>query len=111
LEYRDVLYGPHYATWGVPAALTLEAGVFPDMTAIDLTSGVAVPGTIEIESLGPGALMLVGDLADQGITLDDLDTGQIALNGRAWMILSHRPEPSPNGIADGQVLLQLEAAA
>lgn len=119
ISHRRLLYGPAYRTHGVAAAIVLTNGaVYDDLTARDFTSGVAVPGEVEIESVRPAAGFMAGDLIERGIALADLDGAVLTLTppdkiqgGTAtfWRVGSHRPMPSPNGIADGEVYLLLES--
>lgn len=107
MDYRALLFGPMYATWGVPAVLSLDAGTF-DVTAIDRTTGAALAGPVMVETVRPHAVLLRGDLDDQGILLGQLDGGTVALNGKTWRIMGHQSRPSPNGEAEGEVALMLE---
>lgn len=113
LDYRSFSLDPIYVAQGVPAVLAPRGTGPVAITALDKTAGVALPsgnGGIEIETVRPAAVVIAGDLADLGVTLDQLDRGTITLNGQAWQILSHRPMPSPAGAADGEVYLILEKA-
>ncbi len=108
LELRDLLFGPQYATWGVPATLTVNGTDFA-IQAIDQTVGVVLPGALaEIETVRPVASILAGDLADLAIGPDDVDGGTIALNAKTWRINTHRMMPTPAGEADGEIWLLLE---
>lgn len=107
MDYRALLFGPIYAAWGVPAVLQLGTGTF-DISAIDRATGVSLVGPVTLETVRPHALVLRGDLDDLGVTLDQLDGGSIALNGKSWAILAHQSKPSPNGEAEGEVALMLE---
>lgn len=107
-EYRYSLFGPQYAIYGRPAVLALDIGTFADLTAIDMTTGVSLPGDVIIETLSPHARLLRGELDDRGILVELLDDGVITLNNRSWRIKAHEPKPSPNGEADGEVWLMLE---
>lgn len=109
MELRSALYAPVYATWGVPAVLTLAPGTF-DIAAIDHSEGRAVGTPVLVEITEPHARVLAGDVADLGLTPEQLDDGRILLNGKSWRITSHRPKPSPYGELDGEIFLLLEQA-
>lgn len=110
LDMQSLLYGPLYATWGVPATLTVGSTPYP-VTVIDQTAGVQLAGTTELETMRPAAAIRVSDLEAFGITAAQLDGQSISFNGNSWTIVAWRPKPSPNGEADGEYLLLLEGAS
>jgi hypothetical protein len=112
MEYRDTLFGPLYATWGRPARLVLDTGQF-DITAIDLTAGQSIAGIVDVETTGPSAVVLAGDLADLGVLTVQLEGGSVILYAdtaaaRSWAIRATRARPSPFGPLDGETILLLE---
>lgn len=114
-----MLYRPIFDRLGVNAKLNLVAGHF-DITALDKTAGVSLPdGNVIVETLKPGAELLMVDLAALGIVKTELDEQTITLfdpgvdtsdiaNGVTWHIISHKVHPSPNGDQDGKIILILE---
>lgn len=112
MNYSATLYGPVYRTQGVPVQLTVGATVYPlsgTLRFLDKTAGLQLPGTLEVETVQPVAMGRVKDIVALGLTLDDLDDATLLMNGKTWLVKSHRPMPSPGGEADGEVALLLEA--
>lgn len=117
ISFADLLYRPIYDRMGVAAKLTLKTGeVFDTMpngsplVALDKTSGIALPqdGGIIIETVTPIAEFMMADLAALGVSKNQVDEGEIQLNGRTWAIISHKMNPSHTGELDGTIYLQLE---
>jgi hypothetical protein len=106
-DWTAAVFRPLYAEFGVPAVLTLDAGTFDDLVAIDLTAGVTAGGAVDVETELPMATFIARDLAERGILLSQLDGGTIALNSRSWEIKAHQVQSTTGG--DGEVLLILEA--
>lgn len=114
IDCRSVLFAPIYATFGVMAELTLGSGaVFDDLTVLDCTKGQRLPlmPALDVETLGPVAYLLAGELDDRGIADSEVDDSTLAFNGKTWRIDAHRPMPSWNGELDGQIMLLLERTA
>ena len=119
INFAQLLYRPIFDRLGIAATLILATGAFsvmPDGTpliALDKTMGVPLTvgnGTI-LETVVPVAEFMVADLTACGISKDDLDTGQVTLNGKSWNIIAHRMNPSHSGEADGTIFLLLEGEA
>lgn len=113
MDYQATLYNPIYRSpLGVPATITPGSTAEPaDVTVIDKTAGLVVPGSgIALETIKPGAVVRMVELAANGIARIDLEGGAITFNGATWKILGTLPRPSPKGEADGELLLILEAA-
>ena len=106
-----------YLHFGVPSVLTLAdtAGASVDLTALDKTAGLAIDGaqggrkrfTAEIETVEPAAMVRQAELTEKGVALDELDGASLALNGKTWIVRNHGSRPSPNGEAEGEVVLFL----
>ncbi len=109
MDYQAILYGPIYRVFGVTATIQLEGGDPFDIVAIDNTDGVAVGNSVDVQTVLPAAVVLMPDLAAQGVAPGELDDGLITLNGKTWTIDAHRARPSPNGEADGELYLILRA--
>jgi hypothetical protein len=119
ISFAGLLYRPIFDRLGVPAKLVLATGVFEKMPngtpliALDKTVGVALSmgtGTI-LETVTPVAEFMLADLTAIGVGKDDLDEGEITLNGKAWTIKAHRMNPSHFGETDGTIFLLLEGEA
>ena len=110
MDYQATLYGPVYGLLGVPALLRLASGAAFAVTALDKTAGVAVGGAVDVQTVVPVAVVRVTELAAKGVTPAQIDDGQITLNGVTWEIEAHKPAPSPNGEADGEVYLLLKGS-
>ena len=108
MDYQATLYGPVYDVLGVPALLRLAGGAAFAVTSLDKTAGVAVGGAVDVQTVVPAAVVRVTELAAKGVTPAQVDDGQITLNGVTWVIEAHKPAPSPNGEADGEVYLLLK---
>jgi hypothetical protein len=107
VDYQALLYGPTHSLLGVPASVRLGNTDY-SLTALDKTAGMVVGSGLEIQSVLPAAVVLVSELASQGLTPEQLDGQQLTMNGKVWVISSTRARPSPNGEADGELLLILE---
>jgi hypothetical protein len=103
-------WAAEYDEFGTLAVLTLEAGIFPDVRAIDETAGITTGGAVQVETELPGARLIARDLAELGILPSQLDGGDITLNGRTWEIESHQVQSTVGGQYDGEVHLTLELA-
>ena len=115
-DYRAILYDPIYSAQGVPAVLTLTTGeVIDSLTALDKTAGVDTTTAFfhahrlkpEVQTIKPGACLRVGELTDNGVSVDQLPNARLQMNGFVWNVTSYRMRPSPQGELDGEVLLIL----
>ena len=119
ISFAKLLYRPIFDRMGVAAKLVLATGTFDAMPngtpliALDKTVGVALPtgGGIILETVTPIAEFMVEDLTAIGVSKDDVDEGEVTLNGKTWTIKTHRMNPSHSGEADGTIFLELEGAA
>lgn len=114
MNYSRTALGPIYRTIGVPATLTVDGVDYPAIGApplkvLDKTSGVALGGPIEVETIRPAATVRVNDLLNLGLDIDRLDRQFLLMNGSNFLITSSKPMPSPNGKLDGEIYLFLEA--
>ncbi len=103
---------PIYKTQGVLVTLTVAGVVYPNVRAIDKTSGVTLTGPIELETTRPMAAFMAADLVALGFEIGngDIDQGSIIMNGKNWNITSTKPMPSPQGYNDGELYAFLEEA-
>jgi len=105
----SVHYNTIYAVHGVAAVLTPNSSLGEtDVTAIDKTAGVVVGESVDVQTIRPGAMLRMSELASNGIAADELDDGTIELNDKTWLIKAHLLRPSPTGEATGEVLLILQ---
>jgi len=113
IDYQATLYGPIYATLGVPATITPGSTASPaTVVALDKTAGMTVfGGGVDVESIKPAAVVRVAELAAAGLTRADLVDASILINGSIWEIRSTQPRPSPNGERDGELLLILDGSS
>jgi len=114
MRYNSVQLGPIYKIQGRPGVLTIDGTVYPDPDApplkfLDKSAGASIFGSVEIETFAPAAAVRAADILALGITFDSLDKANLLLNGKDWLISSHKVMPSPNGETDGEVWLYLEA--
>lgn len=108
MNFNDLVNGPIFAVFGVPAVLTYDGGTVLELIAVDKTKGVEVADNrLNIVSVAPVAALRAADLA--GVDLGLLDGGSIALNGVTWRIHQVMERPTPYGAADGQIWLILTA--
>ena len=115
--YATQLYRPIFDRLGVPAVLTIGGLAYSRMadgsplTVLDKSAGLALrEGDVALETVTPVAEFIVADLTGIGLTTDQLDGATVAFNNQTWNILSHRFNPSHNGISDGTVFCELEGA-
>ena len=112
IDYASLLYGPAFDVLGVPATLTLDVSDAEPvtLTVLDKTAGVEVGDKITVSTILPAAMVRVSELTAAGVSASDLRGATITFNGKSWSIMRHEYRPSPNGEADGELLLILEAA-
>ena len=105
----DILYGPIYAAFAVPALLTPNrpAATGVAVTVIERTVNTDASDEFEFGSLRPGAFVRRSALDAAGIAPRDLDGGTLAFGGRTWRIEAHEPRPGPDGEASGEILMHL----
>lgn len=107
-DYQALVYGPVYAAWGVAAALvSSDGGTSYPVSAIDLTAGAQLGPDLELQTEVPAACVRASELATLGVDPLALDLMQLQLNGKSWLVTSHRPLPSPLGESDGEYQLLL----
>lgn len=107
IDWARTLYDPAYAAIGVPATLDLGSLGSFDLTVLDKTSGVEISqGQLGIYTQKPAAVVRVGELDDNSITLADLDRAPITFNGNTWKIAAHEVRSSPDGAAEVYLILR-----
>lgn len=84
--------------------LTIGSVVYPAVPAIDDTAGNAIenPVVADMQSIVPQVAFRATDILALGIEFDDLDDGEVAMNGRTWKIESAVKETSPSGEDAGE---------
>jgi hypothetical protein len=89
IDFNAVVLGPVYETFGKSAVLTIGPARY-DVEVIDNTKGVSVEegGLIGVQTIRPAVDVRRTTLLLNGIKLDDLVDGQLALDGAAWRIKS-----------------------
>lgn len=114
MDWQSLLYGPVYTILGETAVLTVDALSDPvSLTyAVDKTAGIEISANndraeLSIQTLTPAVAVRMADITDAGLTRANLEGGTIAINGATWRIESSRPRPSPQGEAEGELLLLL----
>lgn len=107
----SVRLNPIYRTQAVDAVIDLGNGAEFPLRALDKTAGRQVGTGVEVETLGPAAVIRATELAALGIDQSDLDFANFLLNGVSWIIQSVRPLPGALGEADGEYMLFLNRAA
>lgn len=109
MDYATLLYGPIYATFGLPATLTPNrpeaTGIA--VTVIGRTTSVDASEEFELGTIRPGAFVQRRALDAAGIAPAELDGGLLAFGGRTRRIEAHAPRPGPDGEASGEILMHL----
>ncbi len=105
------LYDPVYnSPIGVSASIASSGGQSGSIRAIDKTDGIPITDArTQIDTIRPVALVRARELEALGIAVSDLPEGTLAVNGATWIIKSYRQRTSPEGEADGEVMLILTA--
>ena len=109
MDYTQLLYEPLYDTFGADAVIRcLYADTFP-IRAIDCTSGIEVTegSGIDVKTIRPASIIRMRELAERGLSRDDLEDAAIELNGKLWRVKATMPKPAPTGEADGELYLFL----
>ncbi len=93
---------------GVSATVASSGGQSGSVRAIDKTAGISLPDArTQIDTVRPVALVRARELETLGITVSDLPEGSLVINGATWRIKSYQPRTSPEGEADGEIMLIL----
>ncbi len=79
------------------------------MNVIDKTAGVTLNQAVDVQTVLPAATVRAAELVEQGVALPDIDGKLLTLNGKQWLVTGLHANPSPNGEADGEIYLILEA--
>jgi len=112
IDYSAMLYDPIYAELGVEATLTAGAAGEVAITVIDDTRPKTnTSGSVEVRSVGPGAVARIPELAGKGVARGDYMDAVLAFNGRTWTVRSYELRGSPNGEDVGEVRFLLKEAA
>lgn len=109
IDYAAILYDPLYASFGTDAVIRcLYSDAFP-IRAIDCTSGIEVTegSGIDMKTIRPAAIVRMRELAERGLSRDDLEDALLELNGNIWRVKATMPKPAPTGEADGELCLFL----
>ncbi len=62
---------------------------------------------MDVKTIRPAAIIRMRELADRGLSRDDLEDALIELNGKLWRVKATMPKPAPTGEADGELYLFL----
>jgi hypothetical protein len=62
---------------------------------------------VDVKTIRPAAIIRMRELADRGLSRDDLEDALIELNGKLWRVKATMPKPAPTGEADGELCLFL----
>ncbi len=93
---------------GVSATIASSGGQSGSIRAVDKTTGISIPDArTQIDTVRPVALVRARELETLGILVSDLPEGTLTINGATWRIKSYRPASSPEGEADGEIMLIL----
>ncbi|TPN44870.1 hypothetical protein [Mesorhizobium sp. B1-1-7] len=118
MDWQALLYAPIYATLGVEAVLTVACGDPPIKTGADggpllvldktasYVTGIGGRFQAEVMTVTPSAIVRAVDLVE--IDREKLHDAELVFNGKTWLIDTFAPKPSPNGEADGELLLFLK---
>lgn len=112
MSFKELLYDPSFAVFGVDAELTVSEtdGSHP-IQVIDKTDGVAPPeGSFDgfaVLTLRPACFIRRADLDEIDVEVHELDGSIIEFNEKVWRIEQHLLRPTPFGELDGQVVLYL----
>lgn len=119
VDFAALLDGPIYKTIGKTATITPASSPGAvTVTAIDLTKGQSVVHgggafqrrhTAAIQTVVPAAKVRMSELAEKGLTLDDVRQSKFEIAGHAWRVHSIETQPSPEGEDRGEALLLLQA--
>lgn len=111
VDFDALLFEPVQTIFGDDAAVLTTTGSVGAVTlsAIDKTSGVevAVQGNIDVQTILPAAVIRMAELLGLGLTRGDLDGSTLTLNGKDWLVQSHRLTPGPQGETAGECMLFL----
>lgn len=110
IDFNAATFAPVFALYGVTATLTPNhiGGPFP-FPVIDRTRGMVVElDGGAVETYEAAALARMDDLTNAGVYVaSDLDGGTLSMNGEDWTVIAHRRLPTPEGRANGLLLIVL----
>lgn len=108
----DIHYDALYASpIAVDAALTLAdtAGTVVPLRVIDKTVGQMVTfNRVDVATIGPAATVRMTELAAKGVSVAEVDSLVLTMNGKDWTVIAHEMVPAPTGEAGGELRLMLE---
>lgn len=113
VDFDALLFEPVQTIFGDDAAVLATTGSAGSITlsAIDKTAGIEVAGGIDVQTILPAAVIRMAELIGKGVSRLDLDGATLTLNGKAWLVETHRLVPGPGGEAAGECLLLLSEMA
>jgi hypothetical protein len=86
IDFDALVLGPVYDTFGKPAVLTIGPSTY-ELVAVDFTKGVTVDDSgVGIQTIRPAVDVRRSALVALGISLDDLPSATLALNGTDWTV-------------------------
>lgn len=110
VDYQALLYGPVYETFGQAATLLTVNGDEVSLMVCNKTAPSSFVGHgIEFQAFRPTALVLMSQILAANLTpIDDIQGGELTMDGKTWSIKSFEYVPSPVGIDDGELRLILK---
>jgi len=98
-----------YDALAIEATILTTGGRRKTVHVQDLSAGVEVSlGGTDTITVKAVAAVRMGELADNGVTLAELDDAQLDMGGNRWRITGAESKPSPNGEASGEAYLFLK---
>lgn len=102
--FDAMLHQPIYRQFGVPATVTDTNGAGHELTAIDRTEGAEVMDhNVGVMTVRPMVSFRGAQLAENGITREDLNRATVAIGGATWIVKATIPRQSLYGLADGTI--------
>lgn len=111
LDFSALLYAPLNSAFGVTATIEVSgnSGSPFSISARDQTKGVEVEqaGNVGVFTVRPAACLRAVDLAALGLVAEDLTGAGLTMNGLSWTVKAVEAQATPNGEADGLLMLYL----
>lgn len=108
-DMLDSIYDSDVACDALLTAGSVEA---LEVRAINKVAGIEVRtgADASLATIEPAAFLRMSTLDEAGLTLNDVSSGSLVINGKDWLIVGQVLKPNPDGELKGEVGLILSDA-
>lgn len=106
VDFDALMLDPIYDLTGVAANFLSRDGARCNLTVIDKTSGVEIPGSVMVQTSRPAACVRISELVANDLDRGKMKSGRLTFNGASWNVESTLPKPVPGGQGELYLFLQ-----